>query len=39
VLERLGLRQEAHFIESEIFKGEWGSELHYAMLAAEAGTP
>lgn len=35
LMERLGMRREAHFIESEIFKGEWGGELHYAMLAAE----
>ncbi|MER6911322.1 GNAT family N-acetyltransferase [Streptomyces sp. NPDC000594] len=35
VMERLGMRQEAHFVESEIFKGEWGGELHYAMLARE----
>jgi RimJ/RimL family protein N-acetyltransferase len=35
LMERLGMRQEAHFIESEIFKGAWGAELHYAMLASE----
>ncbi|GGZ14740.1 N-acetyltransferase [Streptomyces inusitatus] len=35
VMERLGLRKEAHFVESEIFKGEWGGELHFAMLASE----
>ncbi|MBB6170940.1 RimJ/RimL family protein N-acetyltransferase [Nocardiopsis mwathae] len=35
LMERLGMRKEAHFIESEIFKGEWGGELHYAMLATE----
>ncbi|NLU68806.1 GNAT family N-acetyltransferase [Streptomyces sp. HNM0574] len=35
VMERIGLRKEAHFVESEIFKGEWGGELHYAMLATE----
>ncbi|MFI1885315.1 GNAT family N-acetyltransferase [Streptomyces jumonjinensis] len=35
VMERLGMRKEAHFVESEIFKGEWGGELHYAMLASE----
>ncbi|MGW0892035.1 GNAT family N-acetyltransferase [Saccharopolyspora sp. NPDC002578] len=35
VMERLGMRLEARFVESEIFKGEWGGELHYAMLAAE----
>lgn len=35
VMERLGMRREAHFRESEIFKGEWGDEYIYAMLADE----
>ncbi|GAB3700840.1 GNAT family N-acetyltransferase [Nocardiopsis oceani] len=35
LMERLGLRKEAHFVEAEFFKGRWGSELHYAMLASE----
>lgn len=35
VLRRLGLRQEAHFRESELFKGEWGDELHFAVLDRE----
>ncbi|NJP67464.1 GNAT family N-acetyltransferase [Streptomyces spiramenti] len=35
LMSRLGMRQEAHFVESEIFKGEWGGELHFAMLARE----
>ncbi|MCK1795286.1 GNAT family N-acetyltransferase [Streptomyces sp. XM4193] len=35
LMERLGMRREAHFVESEIFKGVWGSELHYALLEAE----
>ncbi|WP_323369690.1 GNAT family N-acetyltransferase, partial [Streptomyces alkaliterrae] len=35
LMERLGMRREAYFVESEIFKGEWGSELHYALLATE----
>ncbi|WP_166347257.1 GNAT family N-acetyltransferase [Phytoactinopolyspora limicola] len=35
VMERLGLRKEAHFVGNEIFKGAWGEELVYAMLAAE----
>lgn len=35
LMERLGLRKEAHLVEAEIFKGEWGEELHYAMLARE----
>lgn len=35
VMERLGMRREAHFRENEIFKGEWGDEFTYAMLASE----
>jgi RimJ/RimL family protein N-acetyltransferase len=35
VMERLGLRQEAHLRENEIVKGEWCDELVYAMLASE----
>ena len=35
VMERLGMRREALFVESEIFKGEWGDELVYAILQEE----
>jgi RimJ/RimL family protein N-acetyltransferase len=35
VLEKLGMRREAHLIENEWVKGEWQSELVYAMLAEE----
>jgi RimJ/RimL family protein N-acetyltransferase len=35
VLEKLGMRREAHLIENEFVKGEWQSELVYAMLARE----
>jgi RimJ/RimL family protein N-acetyltransferase len=35
VLEKLGMRREAHFIENEWVKGEWQSELVYAILAEE----
>ncbi len=35
VMERLGMRQEAHFVHSELLKGEWGDELVYAMLDQE----
>jgi RimJ/RimL family protein N-acetyltransferase len=35
LLRRLGFRQEAHFRESEIFKGAWGDELVFATLATE----
>jgi RimJ/RimL family protein N-acetyltransferase len=35
LLERLGMRREAHFVENEFVKGEWQSELVYALLARE----
>lgn len=35
LMERLGMRREAHFVQNEIFKGEWGDEYVYAMLAEE----
>jgi RimJ/RimL family protein N-acetyltransferase len=35
LMRRLGLRQEAHFVQNEIFKGEWGDELVFAILADE----
>jgi RimJ/RimL family protein N-acetyltransferase len=35
VLEKLGMRREAHLVENEWIKGEWQSELVYAMLDRE----
>jgi RimJ/RimL family protein N-acetyltransferase len=35
VLERLGMRREAHFLENEFVKGEWTDELVYAVLESE----
>ena len=35
LMERLGMRREAHFRECEIFKGEWSDLFVYAMLAEE----
>jgi len=35
LMERLGMRKEAHFRHNDIFKGEWGEELVYAMLDDE----
>jgi RimJ/RimL family protein N-acetyltransferase len=35
LMRRLGMRQEAHFIENEVFKGEWGDELVFAVLARD----
>jgi len=32
---RLGFRQEAHFIEHRLFKGNWGSERVFAILGRE----
>lgn len=37
LLERIGMRQEAHFIESLWFKGEWADDVVYAMLKKEWG--
>jgi RimJ/RimL family protein N-acetyltransferase len=35
VLEKLGMRREAHLVENEWVKDEWQSELDYAILARE----
>jgi RimJ/RimL family protein N-acetyltransferase len=35
LLERLGMRREAHFVENIWFKGAWGSEYLYALLRRE----
>ena len=35
VLEKLGMRLEAHLVENEWIKGEWQSELVYAVLDRE----
>ncbi|WP_131741682.1 GNAT family N-acetyltransferase [Actinomadura roseirufa] len=35
VLERLGMRREAHLLQNEIVKGEWTDEVVYAMLEHE----
>jgi len=35
VLEKLGMRREAHLVENAFVKGEWQSELIYAILATE----
>lgn len=35
LLERVGLRREAHFRENIFFKGAWGSELLFAVLEQE----
>jgi RimJ/RimL family protein N-acetyltransferase len=35
VLKRLGMRQEALLVENEWFKGEWSSEIVFAILETE----
>jgi RimJ/RimL family protein N-acetyltransferase len=35
VLEKLGMRREAHLVENEWVKGEWQSEVVYAILEHE----
>jgi RimJ/RimL family protein N-acetyltransferase len=35
LMEKLGMRREAHFVQNELFKGEWADELDYAMLDHE----
>jgi RimJ/RimL family protein N-acetyltransferase len=35
MLDRLGFRREGHFVENLMFKGQWASEYHYAMLNRE----
>ena len=39
VLRRVGMRQEAHLVENEWFKGGWSDELGFALLAREWTTP
>lgn len=35
LMERMGMRREAHFVEDEMFKGQWGDQYVYAMLDRE----
>lgn len=35
LLERVGFRREAHHVENVFFKGAWGSEYQFALLARE----
>ena len=35
LLEKLGFRREAHFIQNIFFKGAWGEEYQYALLHSE----
>jgi RimJ/RimL family protein N-acetyltransferase len=39
VLERLGMRREAHLVENEWVKGEWTDEVIYGVLADEWARP
>jgi aminoglycoside 6'-N-acetyltransferase len=36
---RLGMRQEAHFVQHSWFKGAWSDELVFALLASEWRSP
>ncbi|KQW66054.1 GNAT family N-acetyltransferase [Ensifer sp. Root127] len=35
VVERLGMRREAHLIQNDLFNGQWGDEFIYALLQHE----
>lgn len=35
VVERLGMRREAHLIQNDLFNGQWGDEYIYALLQHE----
>ena len=35
LMERLGMRREAHFVEDEFLKGEWTSSIVCAILESE----
>ena len=35
VMERIGMRREAHFREHAVFKGDWDEEFYYAILSDE----
>jgi RimJ/RimL family protein N-acetyltransferase len=35
LLRRVGMRQEAHFVQSVRFKGEWADDIVFAVLASE----
>lgn len=35
VVERLGMRREAHLIQNDLFNGQWGDEYIYALLTHE----
>jgi RimJ/RimL family protein N-acetyltransferase len=34
-MERIGMYREAHFVHSEMIKGQWADELVYAILDRE----
>ncbi|MFJ8582175.1 GNAT family N-acetyltransferase [Micromonospora sp. NPDC093277] len=35
LMARLGMRQEAHHVQSHLFRGEWADQLTFAVLAGE----
>jgi RimJ/RimL family protein N-acetyltransferase len=39
LMQKLGMRLEAHYREHALFQGEWDEELHFAMLDREWNRP
>lgn len=39
LLKSIGMRQEAHFVQSYWSKGEWADDLAFALLQSEWGSP
>jgi RimJ/RimL family protein N-acetyltransferase len=39
LMQRIGMRQEAHFVHNQIVKGQWTDELIYAVLDHEWRAP
>ncbi|MBO6562128.1 MAG: GNAT family N-acetyltransferase [Nisaea sp.] len=39
LMEKLGMRREAHYREKEFFKGAWAEDFVYAILAREWASP
>jgi RimJ/RimL family protein N-acetyltransferase len=39
LLERVGMRKEAHFVKSLQFRGEWADDVIFAILSEEWKAP
>jgi RimJ/RimL family protein N-acetyltransferase len=35
LMERLGMRKEAHFVQNSWYRGQWTDEVQYAILQSE----